>query len=278
MNFLRDISNKMPIRLKQIINHALNILIIADIIGITYLIIFTANPLVMAIIGLFDLCVCIILIIDFFLRLIIAEDRKQYFKEHWLDLVASIPYDLILPTVFSSVRYLRLIRIIKVLRIAVLFRKYSKGVGKFVENTAFDKILSGILITIFVFTLLLYLIDPTMDIFESLWFVITTLTTVGYGDITPQTFNAKIISLILIIVGVFIFSTITGAISSFFNERVLNIRANMEKDMETIFDEKITPLNEELKEIKNKLNSVTEENQKLHEEISELKELIKDKD
>lgn len=274
MNFLRNISNKIPRRLKQIIDHAVNILIIADILAISYLLIFTVNPLITTIIGIFDLLVCAILIIDFFLRLIIAEDKKLYFKEHWLDLVASIPYDLILPAVFNSARYLRLIRIVKVLRVAVLFRKYARGVGKFVENTAFDKILSGILITIFVFTFLLYLIDPTMDPFESFWFVIVTLTTVGYGDITPQTFNAKIVSIILIILGVFIFSTITGAISSFFNQRVLQIE---DEDIEGILDKKIKPINDELKNIREENQKLHKENQELQEGITELKEILKNK-
>ncbi len=269
MNF-KYILKSVDSRLINLLVMLINLLIIIDIVVISYLIIFQVSPKVGLYLTIFDLIVCVILIIEFFIRLIVSENKKEYIENHWIDFVASMPYDLILPMVFSSLRYLRVIRIIKVLRVAVLFRRYFRGIGRFIENTSFDKILSGILITIVLFTLLLYLIDPNMDLFESLWFVIVTLTTVGYGDITPQTFNSKIISLILLIVGVFIFSTITGAISSYFNERVFNISKDTEEALDKILNEKITPLNEELKKIH-------QENQKLHNEIAQLKETINNK-
>lgn len=59
------------------------------------------------------------------------------------------------------------------------------------------------------------------NIFNNLWFVIVSITTVGYGDITPNTVYGKIFSLVLLIIGVFIFSAITGAISSYFMDNLL---------------------------------------------------------
>ena len=71
-------------------------------------------------------------------------------------------------------------------------------------------------------TLSLYLVDPTMNnLFNDLWFVIVSITTVGYGDVIPNTLYGKMISLILLVIGVFIFSAITGAFSTYFTDNLL---------------------------------------------------------
>lgn len=266
-----DISNFIKIakhKLSKTVEYIINLLVIADIIAIVYMF-FTVSPVLEFEIILFDLSVCTILLLEFSIRFIRSKSKKEFMKENWIDLVASIPFDLILPTFFNSVRFLRLFRILKLLRVMALARRYFKGLNKFVKNTSFDKVIIGIVISIVAFTVLIFLTDPSIGLFDSFWFVIVTLTTVGYGDITPTTFNGKVLSILLIIVGVFIFSTITGAVSSIFTDRLLEI--DDESDEETLkqtLDEKIKPLSDELKELK-------QQNAQLKEEIIELKELIK---
>lgn len=55
--------------------------------------------------------------------------------------------------------------------------------------------------------------------FDDFYFVIVILTTSGYGDVTPQTYNEKVIAILF--AGIFIFSTITAEISSFLTEHLL---------------------------------------------------------
>ena len=117
-------------------------------------------------------------------------------------------------------------------------------------------------------TLSLYLVDPGMNnIFDDLWFVVVSITTVGYGDITPVSVYGKILSLILLIVGVFIFSAITGAISTYFMDNLLkegNYRINE-------LNEKVGDLNSQIEENNQKIDE-------LNREIGELKELIREKE
>ena len=104
---------------------------------------------------------------------------------------------------------------------------------------------------------MLYAWSKSYGLFDDFNFVILTLTTVGYGDITPQTYNEKVISIVLIFVGVFIFSTITAAISSFLTDRLLK---DDDEELENLIEEKYESLSDELK-------TVREENKKLHEDI-----------
>ena len=97
----------------------------------------------------------------------------------------------------------------------------------------------------------------------------STLTTVGYGDVTPNTLVAKASSLILLILGVFIFSTLTGAISSYFTDKVINIDSDVEENVMELH-EKIDRIDNELEAVKNELAASREENMRLHEKIDEL--------
>lgn len=52
----------------------------------------------------------------------------------------------------------------------------------------------------------------------ALYYTITTITTVGYGDITPNTFLEKIIGIIIMIAGVVAFSLAVGALTNFISQ------------------------------------------------------------
>lgn len=95
------------------------------------------------------------------------------------------------------------------------------------------------------------------------------MTTVGYGDITPQTYNEKVLTMILILIGIIMFSTITATISSFLTDRMLDDYGGEDKVEKLIKENSETILSE--------LNTVRDENKKLKQEIDELKELIKEK-
>lgn len=128
--------------------------------------------------------------------------------------------------------------------------------------------MGGVFFIILIFTVLLYIYGPSYGLFDDFYFVIVTLTTVGYGDIIPKTFNEKIISLILIVIGIFVFSTITAAISSFLTDRLLG------EDDEEFINAISESLDDRFENVNNELKAVREENKILRDEIYELKRLI----
>lgn len=212
-------------------------------------------------IEIFDFIICIILLIEWSITFYLSTPKKVFLKqkENWIDLIASIPFDVLLPIVLPQAGLLRYLRLLKLLRVIALFNRFFNSFEKFIKTSNLDKILGGVFFTVLIFTVLLYIWGPTYDLFDDFYFVIVTLTTVGYGDVTPVTFNEKIISLVLIVIGIFIFSTITAGISSYLTERLISKdEIDVEEKLDLIIDE---------------LKSVREENKRLSEELEKLKKM-----
>lgn len=262
--FDKQINNRYFI---WIILHAL---IVVDIFLITLAMFFDLPRDIAFGIMAFDFCVCIVLLIEWGINFYISKPKKVFLKQksNWIDLIASIPFDVLLPAVIPAAGLLRYLRLLKLLRVVALFNRFFSGFEVFIKKTNLDKILGGVFFTVLIFTFILYLFGSSYGLFDDFYFVIVTLTTVGYGDVTPQTLNEKIITIVLIIVGIFIFSTITAVISSYFTERLI-------KQEDEDIDENFELISNEINEIKKDLEKTHKENAELKQEIIELKELIK---
>lgn len=248
-------------------------LIIVDLFLITISLIFEISNDVMLNIQQFDLIVCIILLGEYFLNLFLSGSKKLYIfdKENIIGLIASIPFDYILPLISPValpvvfLRYLRIFKLIRVVKLAQfdiikdLFRK-----------TGLHKVLIGIFITILIFWAAFFLFSPSYGWVDDFYFVIVTLTTVGYGDVTPKTYNEKVLAIILILIGVFVFSVITALMSSFLTDRILD------DDEEDRVSEIQETIEEKSENIMAKIKSVRMENKQLKDEANELKAEIKE--
>ncbi len=87
-----------------------------------------------------------------------------------------------------------------------------------------------ILITISMFGIMLF--EPGNNpgfesLWDSFWYSIVTVTTVGYGDKSPITVGGKLVGLLLMGIGVIVLAAITGQIASFFVELQMRRREGL---------------------------------------------------
>ncbi len=215
---------------------------------------------------IFDVALCIILLLDFFQKLQMTDEKFKFLKHNVIYFIATIPLELVFPAYFMAFRFLLLLRVFK---LSGVLERYFEDIHQFVENTKLDKVFSWIAFTVIIFTFAIYFLDPSLDLFDSLWYVIVTLTTVGYGDVTPSDPYAKIVSIFLLIMGICVFSILTGAVSSYFSDKILNIDTDAEEELD-VLDRKFEVMESQLMDIKHELELARAENKELHEKIDEL--------
>jgi voltage-gated potassium channel len=164
-----------------------------------------------------DNVVCGFFFIEFCIRFRQADNKLQFMKWGWLDLISSIP-------MLDFFRAGRAIRLFRLLRVIKAFRSTKNLVNHIFANKvqgAFASI-STIAILLVIFSALAILqveTDPNSNIKtaeDAIWWSYVTVTTVGYGDKFPVTTEGRIIASVLMTAGVGLFGTFTAFVSSWF--------------------------------------------------------------
>jgi len=178
-----------------------------------------------------DLFACMILMFDFYRSWYRAPDRRYYlFRYGWIDFLGSIP----------GLLYFRLLRIFRLWRI---FRRMRQTASEEVLQQARQRLGES---TLMIAVLMLYLVvtvgsvaivrvespDPQANIQtgqDAVWWAFVTIATVGYGDRYPVTSAGRGIGIMMMVVGVSVFSVLTGFLAlSFQNRRAKQQEAAIE--------------------------------------------------
>ena len=165
---------------------------------------------------------------EFLVRIALAQRRLAYLRAHWLDVV------IIVVPFLRPFRLLRLLRLLPMLLRAVGGLRQILGPyrGSYVLPTSLLAIITSAgLVTIFESGG-----DGAIDEFaDGLWWAIVTITTVGYGDLTPVTTEGRAVAVFLMLIGITLFGVLTASIAAYFvdtttgDERDLTLHALTEK-------------------------------------------------
>jgi len=97
----------------------------------------------------------------------------------------------------------------------------------FLQREKLHRLLGILVVMILVSTVGLAILEPKYSLVNWLWWSIVTLTTVGYGDITPSTVGGKMIGVLIMFFGIGILGMFTATIASIFVERKLKEERGM---------------------------------------------------
>ena len=166
----------------------------------------------------------ILFTVEYFLRLISVRKPWLYFRSFFglVDLLSILPTYLSL--FFPGTKYMMVIRVFRLLRVFRVFKlsEYMDEAQILVSAliTSGRKImvfLYAVLTLVIVFGSLMYVVEGSeagfTSIPKSVYWSIVTLTTVGYGDIAPQTPLGQMIAATIMIMGYGIIAVPTGIYS-----------------------------------------------------------------
>lgn len=148
---------------------------------------------------------------DYVARLWLAADKWAFVRRNWLDLVI-----LTLPLL----RPLRLLRAVIALR-AIGRRGVVWARGKVVAAIGAAVAATGAVAALAVLDAERANPDANIQTYaDALWWAISTITTVGYGDRFPTTTEGRMVAAVLMVSGIGLLGVVTASLASWFVERV----------------------------------------------------------
>jgi voltage-gated potassium channel len=168
----------------------------------------------------------ILFTLEYALRLWSVNAPAKYARSYLgvIDLVAILP--TYISAIFPGANYLLVVRALRVLRIFRILKliEYVRGARTIMRalRASFAKIMVFLLAIVILATIIgavMYLVEGQPgtkfeSIPQSIYWAIVTLTTVGYGDITPATPLGQFLAAVVMIMGYSIIAVPTGIVSA----------------------------------------------------------------
>lgn len=210
-----DSNNERP----SVLQVAMLVLSIYVLGALTVEIFFNLSEEMDSLLDKIDTLICFVFLYDFFWRLYKAHSKLAFLKWGWIDFVSSIP-------MLPFLRWGRIVRIVRIFRVLRAFRSTKILVGYLYKNRANGTfatviLISGILVIFSSIAMINFETDKDSNIktpVDAIWWSLTTITTVGYGDRYPITMEGRLTAILLMFAGVGLFGTFTAFITKFFIE------------------------------------------------------------
>ena len=230
MERLRKIVEETSTRSGLVFDLSIQVLIVASIV------IFSVETLpnlnnhnVMLLSTLEAICITVFTL-EYLLRLFVSKKKLKFVFSFWgmIDLLAILPFFLFAYGITLNLIILRAFRLLRLVRIIKLGR-YSRSVSRMVLAMKIARedlflALATTLIMLLVASFGIYQFENPVQperfssVFESLWWALATLTTVGYGDIYPITLGGRIFTGFILMIGLGIVALPAGIIASSLTE------------------------------------------------------------
>jgi voltage-gated potassium channel len=159
---------------------------------------------------------------EYVIKLYLAPNRRQFVVHHIPDLI------IVLVPMLRPLRVLRSVRLLRLLRLARLAAFAAKGVHE-ARGILRHRGLNWVLLIVLVLNLIAAAMvlefergnpDANIDSYpDALWWAVTTITTVGYGDRFPMSPAGRGVAVVLMIAGIAMFGVITATIAAYFVEQ-----------------------------------------------------------
>ena len=222
-NNIKNIIDSNNNRSGRIFSILIQILILISVVTFSMETLPDLEPQTRSILRYIEVISVITFTVEYILRIYVADRKLKFIFSFFgiIDFLAILPFYLAVGVDLRSLRALRFLRLFRILKLV----RYNRAMNQF--SRAIKSAKEQILLFIFITLILIYFAavgiyyfeneaqpEHFSSIFDSLWWAIITLTTVGYGDVYPITVGGKVFTFIILMIGLGIVAIPTGIISS----------------------------------------------------------------
>ncbi len=164
-----------------------------------------------------DLAVVVVFFAEWVYGLLRADSRARYLRRTWWDLLGMVPLYV---SAAGFLRFLRLLRVIRVLRAFSRVRHLIEHSRRLAEDSKILPLaIASTSITVVGATLVYFVEQASPEsamrsFSEALWWAVVTVTTVGYGDVTPVTTIGRAVAVVLMVTGIGTIGLLASQVSS----------------------------------------------------------------
>jgi voltage-gated potassium channel len=162
---------------------------------------------------------------EYIARLACVQRPLRYATSFYgiIDLISVLPtyFSLLVPgtELFLDIRILRLLRVFRIFKLTLYIEEYTRlGQALMASRRKIMVFLSVVVMAILILGTLMYVVEGPENGFTSIpvsmYWATVTMTTVGYGDITPRTGLGKLIASFMMLLGWGILAVPTGIVSA----------------------------------------------------------------
>jgi voltage-gated potassium channel len=220
---IKDIIEINDTKASKIFAIFIQVLILISIVTFTIETIPDLKPQTRSILYAVEVFSVIVFTIEYILRIYVTDKKLKFIFSFFgiIDLLAILPFYLSFGVDLRSLRALRFLRLFRILKLV----RYNRAMNHFASAIKSAK--EEIFLFLFITIILIYFSavgiyyfenkaqpEHFSSIFDSLWWAIVTLTTVGYGDVYPITVGGKVFTFFILLIGLGIVAIPTGIITS----------------------------------------------------------------
>lgn len=150
-------------------------------------------------------------VLDYFVSLCLAPQRLQWFLRHLHELAIVV---------------LPMLRPLRLLRLVTLISVLQRAAGNALRGRVVTYVVAASGLLVYIGALAMYDAEKgaaaasVQSFGDAIWWAIVTITTVGYGDLSPATATGRVIAVALMIGGIALLGTVTATLASWLVEKV----------------------------------------------------------
>jgi voltage-gated potassium channel len=177
--------------------------------------------------------------------LALTPERWRWVRAHPLEVVIVVLTPPFFPASLQATRVFRLLRIVRLLRLAKIAKRLTAADGvRYAALLALVTVLGG--------GAAFAAVERDYSSWDGVWWSISTMTTVGYGDVTPKTTLGRVIGIVVMLVGIGFVAVLTAAIAQRF------VAAEVREDLAEVQSETAEELELAEAELLDELREITE--------------------